>query len=142
MNRNKKGMALATTLVLTALALILLLSVLYMVWKSTSTSGSVKQYSTALEAAKAAATYIVDKLDNPSSAQLTCNSGGACNDNGSIDMGYAAYMSNYNISANLLKKYDMDALRYKYYFIRVNSINKNNPKEQAIIEFVFEEKTE
>jgi len=99
---NKKGMVLNTTLFLTALALILVLTVLYMLWYSTKTSGSVKQYATALEAAKSAASYVVNKFEE---GDLTCNSGQICNDNGSVDLGYAGYMSNYTITATVIKKY-------------------------------------
>jgi hypothetical protein len=62
MNQNNKGIALVTTLVLGLVALTFIGALLYMLTSESGSSGISKRYTTALEAAKGAADYVISGL--------------------------------------------------------------------------------
>ncbi|NPA54638.1 MAG: hypothetical protein GXO21_08250 [Aquificae bacterium] len=70
-NQNNKGIALVTTLVLGLIALTFIGALLYMLTNESNTSGITKRYTTALEAAKGTADYVISSL---LSEKLICSS--------------------------------------------------------------------
>jgi hypothetical protein len=62
--KNNKGVTLIIVLVLSAVALVIVAGLLYMITEGTKISGSTKRYKTALEAAKAGTDVVVQVINN------------------------------------------------------------------------------
>jgi type II secretory pathway component PulK len=138
MKNNEKGIALITTLVLGVVALAFIAALFYMLTSGTKMSGTSKRYYTALEAAKGASEFIMNKI--VSSENLTCNNGNPCtpcptseNNNCKIDLNLN--FGNYNVDAYLLNQESLPT--YSVYTIRVRAYSSNKPNEKAVIEFVY-----
>ncbi|BAI80334.1 conserved hypothetical protein [Deferribacter desulfuricans SSM1] len=130
---NNKGIALLTTLILSLVALGFVAAIMYMLNSSTNISGTHKRYQNALMAARGASEYIMDKLVSGDEKSL-CNNQ-LCTDNTTIDLN--SLFSEYDVEATVLNRYEDTVNDIIVYSIRVNAINKNNPKEKSIIEFVY-----
>lgn len=130
---NNKGIALLTTLILSLVALGFVAAIMYMLNSSTNISGTHKRYQNALMAARGASEYIMDKLVSGDENSL-CNNQ-LCTDNTTVDL--SSLFSEYDVKATVLNRYEDTVNDIIVYSIRVNAINKNNPKEKSIIEFVY-----
>ncbi|HIC97432.1 MAG TPA: hypothetical protein EYP11_03420 [Aquificaceae bacterium] len=127
---KERGIALVTTLLLGAIALALVGTLLYMITTGTRISGTEKRYSTALEAAKGAAEYIMVKL---LSGSLTCNGGKACSEiNNSIDLGPYSSLEGFDIDAEYLG----EVSRFGTYIYSVR-VTASSGREKAQIDFVY-----
>lgn len=127
--KNEKGVALITTLVLGLIALVIVGGLIYMLTSGTQISGKEKKYSTALESAKGASEYIIEKI---LSGNLTCNGGNPCNDGNNIDLGSYSNLGGFNVNAKLLKKTNTTTAT-----IYAIEITANSGNEKASIDFVY-----
>ncbi|RMA97015.1 hypothetical protein [Hydrogenothermus marinus] len=126
--KSEKGVALITTLVLGLIALVIVGGLIYMLTSGTQISGKEKKYSLALEAAKGASEYIIEKI---LSGNLTCG-GNPCSDGNNIDLGSYSNLGGFNVSAKLLKKINTTTAT-----VFAIEINANSGEERASIDFVY-----
>ncbi len=138
MQNNEKGMALITTLVLGLIALVFIGALLYILTTGTRISGTEKRYSTALEAAKGGAQFVINEI---LMGDLKCNGGNPCKTCSSslsndckIDLPVSK-LGNYEVNAYLLSKESSGVTAI--YSVRVKSFNPDVPNEKAEIEFVY-----
>ncbi len=128
--RTDRGIALVTTLILGLIALVLVGALLYLLTTGTKISGIQKRYSTALEAARGAAEYIISNI---LSGTLTCGGGGPCSTtNSSIDLGPYSSLEGFNITATYLG--EVSRFGVYVYSIRVTA---SSARERATIDFVY-----
>lgn len=128
----RKGFVLLTTVILSLIALVLVGGLLYILTRTTGTTGMEKRYINALETTKGVSTYIMQQIDD---GDLKCNGGNTCNDNGTIDLGSLSDVGNYKVNATVLKK--VNTSDGNVYTIRVVTSNKNNPSEKSRVVFVY-----
>jgi len=128
--KMREGIALVVTLMLALIALTFTGAMLYMLISGTRMSGVERRYATALEAAKGAADYIIEKISNSS---LNCIPN--CDTkNASISLGSFSTFGAYNVNATLLSKTDTgDGTVYAVEVITYNSTTS----EKSIIDFVY-----
>ncbi len=130
--RGERGIALVTTLLLGIIAAVLIGALLYLIISGTQVSGIGKKYSVALEAAKGASEYIIERIlaDN-----LTCGGGGACSPtNNVIDLGPYSSIQGFNIEAIYLG--EVSRFGVYVYSIRVRAYSTTTD-EVAIVDFVY-----
>lgn len=130
--RGERGIALVTTLLLGIIAAVLIGALLYLIISGTQVSGIGKKYSVALEAAKGASEYIIERIlaDN-----LTCGGGGACSStNNMIDLGPYSSIQGFNIEAIYLG--EVSRFGVYVYSIRVRAYSTTTD-EVAIVDFVY-----
>ena len=126
---KERGIALVTTLVLGLIAVVLIGILLYVLTTGTRISGVEKRYSVALEAAKGASEYIIERL---LSGNLTCNGGLSCNPGDPIDMGPFSSLQGFNITATYLG--EVSRFGVYVYSIRVTATSTD---ETAVVDFVY-----
>ncbi|RLJ71021.1 hypothetical protein BCF55_1310 [Hydrogenivirga caldilitoris] len=132
MGGNERGIALITTLILGLIALVIIAALMFMLVTGTQISGISKRYSGALEAAKGASEYIVQKILD---GTLSCNGGGVCSAGGSIDLEtYVSNIPGYTVSATYLG--DINRFGTYVYAIQVEARGATSA-ERAIVEFVY-----
>ncbi len=130
--KEEKGIALITTLLLGLIAALLIGALLYFLVNSTRISGIGKSYSIALEAAKGASEYIIERL---LSGNLTCGGGAACSPtNNIIDLGPYSSIQGFNITATYLG--EISKFGVYVYSIRVTAISPST-QEVAVVDFVY-----
>ncbi len=132
MNRGERGIALITTLLLGLIALVIIAALMFMLVTGTQISGISKRYSGALEAAKGASEYIIQKILD---GTISCNGGGVCSAGDPIDL--EAYVSNipgYTVSATYLG--DVNRFGTYVYAIHVEAQGATSG-EKAVVEFVY-----
>jgi len=130
--KSRKGIAFITTLILALIALAFTGAMLYMLTSGTRMSGAERRYTTALEAAKGAAYYIIEEISNSS---LNCIPD--CDTkNAAINLGSFSTLGAYNVNATLLSKTDTgDGTVYAVEVVASNSTTS----ERSIIEFVYKQ---
>jgi len=129
---NERGIALITTLILGLVALVVIATLMYMTLTGTQVSGIGKRYSGALEAAKGASDYIIQRILDGS---ITCNGGSPCSTGDTIDLEtYIANISGYTIRAEYLG--DVVKLGTYVYAVRVEATGPTSG-ERAVVEFVY-----
>ncbi len=132
MNQKERGIALITTLLLGLIALVIIAALMFMLITGTQVSGIGKRYSGALEAAKGASEYIIQKILD---GTITCNGGATCSAGLPIDLeSYVASIPGYSISATYLG--DISSFGTYVYAIRVEARGSSS-QERAVVEFVY-----
>jgi hypothetical protein len=132
MTQGERGIALITTLFLGLIALVVIAALMFMLITGTQVSGIGKRYSGALEAAKGASEYIIQRIID---GTITCNGGGVCTSGDSIDLeAYVTNVPGYNISAIYLG--DINKFGTYVYAIRVTA-EGTGAGEKAVVEFVY-----
>ena len=132
MHRNERGIALITTLLLGLIALVIIAALMFMLTTGTQISGIGKRYSGALEAAKGASEYIVQKILE---GTISCNGGSVCSAGDTIDLeSYVSNISGYTVSATYLG--DINKFGTYVYAIRVEA-SRASSAEKAVVEFVY-----
>ncbi|WP_457601001.1 hypothetical protein [Hydrogenivirga sp.] len=132
MKGNERGIALITTLILGLIALVVIAALMFMLITGTQISGISKRYSGALEAAKGASEYIIQKILD---GTISCNGGGVCSAGDQIDLEtYVANVPGYNISATYMG--DINRFGTFVYAIHVEAQGASSA-ERAIVEFVY-----
>ncbi|RUM60964.1 MAG: hypothetical protein DSY66_03115 [Persephonella sp.] len=164
--KSNKGAALLTTLMIGILALVIILALFAFILFGKSSSVLKERYTTALEAARGTAYYIIDKLNlgatdiicyssTNNSINCTCsdviwdddlNITKCANDNTNTTIdriyldGYsklpAANGGNYDLKATLIFKDLSDDGIFDIYLIEVNA-TKEGTRETAIIDFIY-----
>ncbi len=139
---REKGIALIIVLILGLICFVMITGLFYMLRSSSSISGSIKRYTTALAAAKGGCNLIMAGLD--AGVTFTCNGNSTCvpcpsslNDNCTIDLPVSS-LGNYTIKAYLLfteASMDRPTTVTRVYAIRVVSSSPSG--EKAIIDFVY-----
>ncbi len=136
---DSRGIALVTTLILGLTAVVFIGALMFMLIRGTGMSASEKKYAIALEAAKGGVELITTSI--LSGEELTCNGGLTCtpcptteNNNCKIDLSISE-LGGYKIEAFLLDKQELST--YAIYTIRVKAQQSTNPKEKAVVEFVY-----
>jgi len=129
----RKGFVLLTTVILSLVALALVGGLLYMLTRTTSTTGMEKRYISAIEVTKGVSTYIMQAIDE---GNLTCTDG-ICGDNSPIDLSSAGLseVGDYKVTATVKKK--VETPEGTIYTIEVITYNKNNPSEKSRVMFVY-----
>lgn len=146
MGKNNKGLALITTLLLSVIALLIVSAAYYLLTSGTKISGIQSRYTTALEASKGAADYVInvilDKFDNISSEEAACSSLAECGGytGNCIDLPKVNYnkLGGFDVCAKALdSKYfpDKDMVIYT---VEVRSQNPANTNEKSIIQFIYQ----
>ncbi len=155
--KSEKGVALVTTLVLGLIALTFIGALLYMLTTESGTSGISRRYSTALEAAKGAADFIMESLkaetlicrsvDNSVSCKCTqLDDNLHCSSNPNvvanvIDLGSSfSNLGGYTLASQLLAKETSTQgdETIEIYSIRIISTKASgNEPEKAEIDFVY-----
>jgi len=146
MMKNNKGMALITTIILSAIALLLVGTVYYLLNSGTKISGIQARYTTALEASKGASEYvmnlILDKFDNISSEEISCSSLTECTGytGNCIDLSAKNYnkLGGFNICAKVLDSKFFPDKDLVIYSVEVRALNPNNNDEKSVIQFVYQ----
>ena len=132
MSRGERGIALITTLLLGLVALVVIAALMFMLITGTQISGISKRYSGALEAAKGASEYIIQKILD---GTISCNGGNACSSGDPIDLEtYISSIPGYTVSATYLG--DINKFGTYVYAIRVEAQGATS-EERAIVEFVY-----
>ena len=132
MHRSERGIALITTLLLGLIALVIIAALMFMLTTGTQISGIGKRYSGALEAAKGASEYIVQKILD---GTISCNGGGVCSAGATIDLeSYVSNIPGYTVSATYLG--DINKFGTYVYAIRVEASGASSA-EKAVVEFVY-----
>ncbi|MDK2792708.1 MAG: hypothetical protein PWQ25_1571 [Deferribacteres bacterium] len=146
MKKNKKGMALVTTLILSTIALLIVGTAYYLLSSGTKISGIQSRYTTALEAAKGASDYVInvilDKFDNISDEETTCSSLSECSgySGNCVNLPAKGYnnLGGFNVCAKVLdSKYFVDE-DMMIYTVEVRAVNPSNSNEKSIVQFVYQ----
>ncbi len=129
---NNEGIVLVIVLILSLVCLLLILGLFYMLRTSTAISGSVKRYTTALEAAKGTINLIIAAIQE--GIEFDCNSTNST-EGCSVTLPISR-LGDYEINACLLNKEQFlqaKAITTVYTF-RVKAKRLN---EEAVIDFVY-----
>lgn len=127
---NESGIALISTLVLGLIAMGFISALFYMLTTGSTLSGSQKKYEGALEVSKGVTDYIIVKILDD---QLTCNGGGTCNKNSTVDI-VGFNVPGYTMNATLVDK--IGTVNYSIYAFQID-VNSTVGGEKASIEFVY-----
>ncbi|WP_456465228.1 hypothetical protein [Persephonella sp.] len=145
-NKNEKGAALLTTVILGIVALAVVAALMTFIMYGKRTSVIETRYASALEAAKGGADIIIGGLINDT---LYCQCGSSkqlcsyCLDGNTIYNIYIGQnanstqmtIGNYTVTAQIISKLTTSST--DIYAVRVNSTSSGSNPEQATIEFVI-----
>ena len=131
---SRKGVALVTVLILSAIALIFTAVMLYLVSSGVRITGVEVRYTTSLEVAKGVSNYLIELIDQDKLCDYTnCNA-----PNSPIELGDYKKLDKYKVQATLLSRVEDPSTGSQVYAIEVKVLNEVNPKEKATIDFVYE----
>lgn len=143
MQSDERGFALLSVILIGMISMTLVSMLYFVLVSHTQMSGKDKRYLTELESAKGASQYIMAALRDTS---LTCNAGGNCSVNDSIDLhgSICNALGRTNACTGLTATYLSETTEIQgaglpditAVAVRVSSTGVNN-RERAIVEFVY-----
>ncbi len=133
----RKGITLIITLILSLVALIVIASLFYLISSNTYISGSYKNYTNSEEVAKGISNYLFRLMDTGDFCKYT-----SCNlPNSPINLGNFSQIDNFSINATLLSRVlenpASPSLSPQIYAVEVKVVNKKNPSDKTIVDFVY-----
>jgi len=133
MEKFRKGLALITALALTLIALVLSVSLFFMLRSSTFMSGAYKRYTSSLEVNKGIANYIIQGILDDELKCLTLD--GKCVNNSEIDLDGLSTIGDYRSKAKVLSIVELpDGTRI--YSIEIETQNEKTG-EKSVVDFVY-----